>query len=630
MSAETVEEYKEVFERFDTSSKGSITTNSLGDALAACGAKVPGFKVRDIQESYTEGVITFDDFCKILNQVRSKNTFKETIKPIELKKKVNVNKGSEKSSEWTTHSYAEEEKLAFVDWINFRLAKDELLLKLGSIPISEEGEALFAALRDGIIMNKLVNDSVEDTVDERALNLPSESGNLSIFKIQENQTLALNSCVAIGCNVVNIGAEDLINGKAHLCLGLLWQVIRIGLMAKITLKDCPGLRALLDEFETLEQLLAMSPEEILCRWVNYQLNKVGCKRVVKNFTHDIKDSEVYAHLLVAVCPEDKGPIGLDPLNIQDLTKRAEMVLDNAEMIDARSFVRAHDIVNGNQKLNLAFVANLFNMYPAMDAVEGFEIIEETREEKIHDILDDLEEALGKEGREEKAMRNWMNSCGATPRVKYIYEDLKDGLAIIQLFDKIQKGCVNWKKVNTPPFKALGGAMKQIENCNYAIDLGHNLGFVLVGIDGKNLHDGDKLTLGLVWQMMRHYTLAMLTHDGKIMKDNEIIKWCNDKLAEKGKTSSFSSFKDSSLGNSRTIVDLIDAISPGYINYDLVTAAGTDDEKFLNARYAITMARKIGARIFALPEDITEVNPKMIMTVFACLMSVGFAKDQQKK
>jgi hypothetical protein len=32
------------------------------------------------------------------------------------------------------------------------------------------------------------------------------------------------------------------------------QVIRIGLMAKITLKDCPGLRALLDEFETLGEL----------------------------------------------------------------------------------------------------------------------------------------------------------------------------------------------------------------------------------------------------------------------------------------------------------------------------------------------------------------------------------------
>lgn len=56
----------------------------------------------------------------------------------------------------------------------------------------------------------------------------------------------------------------------------------------------------------------------------------------------------------------------------------------------------------------------------------------------------------------------------------------------QLFDKIQKGCVNWKKVNTPPFKALGGQMKQIENCNYAIDLGHNLGFVLVGKTNDSL------------------------------------------------------------------------------------------------------------------------------------------------
>lgn len=611
MSADTVEEYKEVFERFDTSNKGEITTNSLGDALSACGAKVPGFKIRDICDSYKGGTISFDEFCKILNQVRTKNTFKDNIKPIEEKKKVHMSGGSDKSSDWVTHSYAEEEKLAFVDWINFRLGKDSTINKDGMklVPIAEEGNALFLALKDGIIMNKLVNDSVEDTVDERALNMPGPNGKLSVFKKQENQTLALNSCVAIGCNVVNIGAEDLIEGKPHLCLGLLWQVIRIGLMAKITLKDCPGLRALLDEFESLEQLLAMSPEEILCRWVNYQLNKVGCKRVIKNFTNDIKDSEVYAHLLVAVCPDDMGPIGLEPLNVQDLTQRAEMVLENANMIDARSFVRARDIVGGNQKLNLAFVANLFNKYPAMDDAGDFEIIEETREEKT--------------------MRNWMNSLGATPRVKYIYEDLKDGLALIQLFDKIQTGCVDWKKVNTPPFKAVGGQMKKLENCNYAIDLGTSLRFVIVGIDGKNLHDGDKLTLGLVWQMMRHYTLKMLTHDGKIMKDNEIIKWCNEKLTAAGKSSTFTSFKDSTLATSRSIVDLIDAVQPGYINYDLVTNASNDDEKFLNARYAITMARKIGARIFALPEDITEVNPKMMMTVFACIMSVGFPKEVNK-
>lgn len=40
----------------------------------------------------------------------------------------------------------------------------------------------------------------------------------------------------------------------------------------------------------------------------------------------------------------------------------------------------------------------------------------------------------------------------------------------------------------------------------------------------------------------------------------------------------------------------------------------------NAKYAISIARKIGARIYALPEDISEGKQKMVMTVFACLMA----------
>jgi Calponin homology (CH) domain len=43
----------------------------------------------------------------------------------------------------------------------------------------------------------------------------------------------------------------------------------------------------------------------------------------------------------------------------------------------------------------------------------------------------------------------------------------------------------------------------------------------------------------------------------------------------------------------------------------------------NAKLAVSIARKIGARIYALPEDITEVKPKMVMTVFACLMAMDY-------
>jgi len=54
------------------------------------------------------------------------------------------------------------------------------------------------------------------------------------------------------------------------------------------------------------------------------------------------------------------------------------------------------------------------------------------------------------------------------------------------------------------------------------------------------------------------------------------------------------------------------------------------EKLANAKYAISMARKTGARIYALPEDISEVKPKMVMTVFACLMARDYLPNMGAK
>ena len=66
------------------------------------------------------------------------------------KKLVAVSGLSEASAEGTQHSYAEEEKLAFVDWINYQLEKDTDLS--AQLPIEEEGEALFAGMNNGIVM----------------------------------------------------------------------------------------------------------------------------------------------------------------------------------------------------------------------------------------------------------------------------------------------------------------------------------------------------------------------------------------------------------------------------------------------------------------------------------------------
>lgn len=234
-----------------------------------------------------------------------------------------------------------------------------------------------------------------------------------------------------------------------------------------------------------------------------------------------------------------------------------------------------------------------------------------------------------ETREERTFRNWMNSLGVNPHVNHLYGDLQDAIVILQLFEKI-KVHVDWNnKVNVPPYPKLGAYMKKLENCNYAVDLGKEAKFSLVGIGGQDLNDGNPtLTLAVVWQLMRRYTLNVLEElgDGEKVNDDIIVKWVNNKLAEAGKSTKISSFKDKEISSSLAVLELIDAIQPGSINEELIkTGSLSEDDKLENAKYAISMARKIGARVYALPEDLVEVKPKMVMTVFACLMGRGMKR-----
>ena len=92
------------------------------------------------------------------------------------------------------------------------------------IPIDiDSAEGLFDAMKDGIVLCKLINWAGPGTIDERALN----KSNTTVYEAYENLTLGLNSARSIGCNIVNIGAEDIIEGRHHLVLGLLWQITKV-------------------------------------------------------------------------------------------------------------------------------------------------------------------------------------------------------------------------------------------------------------------------------------------------------------------------------------------------------------------------------------------------------------------
>ncbi|XP_065366419.1 plastin-3 isoform X1 [Calliphora vicina] len=609
-----IEEYKQTLDELiptiDANKDGFIDLSELKEALDQVGFKLPGYQVREMidefqnkQRTSHQGKLNLEEFENLCLDLKSKDVA-STFKTVVSKKENLETLGgmSSISSEGTTHSVRLEEQLAFSDWINSNLGHDQDLKHL--LPIDNEGKRLYQSIKDGILLCKIINHSCPDTIDERAIN----KKNLTVYREFENLTLALVSSQAIGCNIVNIDAHDLAKGKPHLVLGLLWQIIRIGLFSHITLDSCPGLAGLLFDDERLEDLMKLSPEAILLRWVNHHLERAGIQRRCTNFQSDIVDSEIYSHLLKQIAGND-ADVNLDALRESDLTSRAEIMLQQAAKLNCRSFLTPQDVVNGVYKLNLAFVANLFNNHPGLDKpeqVEGLEAIEETREEKTY--------------------RNWMNSMGVSPHVNWLYSDLADGLVIFQLFDIIRPGIVSWNRVHKR-FTPLRKFMEKLENCNYAVELGKQLKFSLVGIAGQDLNDGNAtLTLALIWQLMRAYTLSILSrlaNSGNPIVEKEIVQWVNNKLSEAGKQSTLKNFNDHAIADAKIVIDLVDALKAGSINYELVRTSGTEEDNLANAKYAISMARKIGARVYALPEDITEVKPKMVMTVFACMMALDY-------
>ena len=68
----------------------------------------------------------------------------------------------------------------------------------------------------------------------------------------------------------------------------------------------------------------------------------------------------------------------------------------------------------------------------------------------------------------------------------------------------------------------------------------------MGIQGDDIKTGNKmLTLALVWQLMRKYTLSLLAKlspDGSPIVESEIIHWANQRLQDAGKETSIKHFQ----------------------------------------------------------------------------------------
>eukprot|EP01031_Cornospumella_fuschlensis_P026248 gene26248-31707_t len=500
-----------------------------------------------------------------------------------------------------SHSFSEEEKEAFSEHINICLSGDPDLAR--HLPMNPSSMELFSKTQDGIILCKLINLASYDAIDERTIN---KRENMNVYQKTENQNLALNAAKAIGCQIINIGAGDLIEGRPILVLGLVWQVIRIQLLGAISLRNIPELVLLLNDGETMAEFLKLNPELILLRWLNYHLRKAGSTRVAHNFTHDLADSEIYSTVLNRLSPSLCPPLVPSDAPLV----RAAKVIDSSKRMGVNVFIKPKDIADGNKKLNISLVAQLFNTCHGL--VYESETVPDLSTLEIDDVGD---------SREERVFRMWINSLNIEGvYVNNLFADSGDGVLLLKVIDYVAPGNINWRRVNLDPTSRF----KKVENANLVIEVCKTLQLTMVNIGGLDIVDGNKkLILAIIWQLMRKYTLQVLEDLARkegveAMTDEIIIKWANEKVAASGQGTRMRNFKDTNLKNSRFFLELVYALEPRAVDFAMVNNGLDHDSLMSNAKYVISAARKIGACVFLTPEDIVEVKSKMIMTFVSAM------------
>lgn len=273
--------------------------------------------------------------------------------------------------------------MAYVQFINSTLGDADVK----GVPIEEEGEAVFGCVSESVVLPKLIHAGFPDSINlELLVSAPRNK-----FEVNQNHDMAIEAAKSLGCSVVNIGGEDLSQGTPHLVMGLLWQVIKKTLLSQVSLNTDLG--RLAEGDESAEAMNAAPPEQILLRWFNYHLKRAGHHRVVTNFAADLQDSELYVTLMRQIAPDKISEQDLEAAyREKDLEARAEIVCAWSKEIGCNKFVTASAILDGNPRLNLAFVATLFNAYPSLGPTEAD--LAKQKAQKLEDDLFSMEELLG--------------------------------------------------------------------------------------------------------------------------------------------------------------------------------------------------------------------------------------------
>ena len=144
-------EIRQAFKQFDKNKDATMDKGELKAMLTAMGLKdIEDEQITDIIKTVdlnNDSVIQFSEFLELYRKfVASKDV--HNIEKVTTKEGVEINKEEGKLGSF--HTFAEEEKVVFVQFINENLKEDEQLTDM--LPINHENMDLFHNNDDGILL----------------------------------------------------------------------------------------------------------------------------------------------------------------------------------------------------------------------------------------------------------------------------------------------------------------------------------------------------------------------------------------------------------------------------------------------------------------------------------------------
>ncbi|GAB5360873.1 hypothetical protein AAMO2058_000664800 [Amorphochlora amoebiformis] len=545
---------------------------------------------------------------------------------------------------------------------------------------------------DGLLVAGYLNFSVPNTLDERALHVSVDGSPLSEKNRKENLELVAQTCKSIGVamgrpgDLVQLLMEAV--ARPREAAEFLFALISFHELRRVRLERVPEIKEGVAE-NRLEEIAA-SPIALLSSWVPFHVSAYvkastdantlpeGVSDInadSKTISHSWSDLQIPALLISGVVHRagalvsvrngvKSSELGRDILRFPAGGARLQAISDQLKLLGA-----AYAGLNQGYMDDLIkatwMQANILFAGIVLDASAG--LVHATDEKN-----------LNQKNAELAATVVWLNNLGLDklPRVHDLFAANRDGLLLLRVLDFMSPGCINWRKAELKP----NHKIKRISNCSLAVDTGKKepFEFSLVGVGGSDIYEGNKkLTLSLMWQMRRYQLLNFLekvfanqrteTQEGHLgpgvmvgrkrgssfsrkarFDESSIINWANriittalkargapegsERLFREGKVApedwTISSLKDESLTTSIFYMLLLWASAAWSVNWRFVTPGDSEEQRVLNARYAITVARKQGASVFVLPEDLLEIKPKMVLVFLGALLTLhGSGKKQ---